>query len=135
MTNKKLKPCPFCGREIFNHFGDKAIMHKQGCPMLNGAAEYIKLLSTYELENWNTRATQSVDSDWVSVEDRLPETQKGFSKYSLIPVWILDEKENVVEGDFRPEDIFMDDFGEEVVDVVMWHYRLPPQPPTENKGE
>jgi len=51
----KLKPCPFCNREVFNHFGDKAIIHKQGCPMLHGITEHIKLLSSYQLENWNTR--------------------------------------------------------------------------------
>ena len=54
--NLELKPCPFCSREIFNHFGEKAIIHKNGCPMLNGTTEHIKLLSKYEIENWNTRS-------------------------------------------------------------------------------
>ena len=60
---EELRPCPFCNSEIFNHFGTKAIMHKQGCPMLNGTTEHIKILSRCELEAWNTRPTEPQQVD------------------------------------------------------------------------
>lgn len=60
MKNNEPKPCPFCGGEVIPpdwEDGDILyyIEHRKGCFLLR---EGVKVISTYDIEAWNTRAEE-----------------------------------------------------------------------------
>jgi hypothetical protein len=72
--SEKLKPCPFCGGEAYiSNWCYKVMCVDCDAEVLVDERSTSSGLKEVSLK-WNTRAPQS---EWVSVDDRLPESSNG----------------------------------------------------------
>jgi hypothetical protein len=124
MNDDKLKPCPFCGSEaMISHFNSFATCSDGTCNMSN---------QWLSVDKWNTRTPDQLvrDSEWISVEDELPEEH---TQVLATQFMYMDESKGRYQIiSYRVEDEWFEDDSNDIPESVFTptHWRPLPSPPS-----